>query len=90
MEEWPPTVLSRWFPFKKQMEKRRLSAMQDATLDMSAVTNNSLGRTRAGPRWHLCCSCVVEAEDDGRNPIICEEKEESAWHDGDGKGRCLT
>ena len=50
--------------------------MQDATLDMSAVTNDSLGRTRAGPRWHLCCSWVVEAEDDGRNPRICEEEEE--------------
>ncbi|QCD93482.1 hypothetical protein DEO72_LG5g1557 [Vigna unguiculata] len=56
MEEWPPTILPRWFPIRKQIEKRRLSTMQDATLDMSAVTNDSLGRTRAGPRWHLCCS----------------------------------
>ncbi|QCD93437.1 hypothetical protein DEO72_LG5g1512 [Vigna unguiculata] len=76
MEEWLHTILSQWFPIRKQMEKRRLSAVQDANLDMSAMTNNSLGRTRAGPRWHLCCFCVVEAEDDGRNPRIYEEEEE--------------
>jgi len=50
--------------------------MHDATLDTSAVTNDNLGRTRGGPRRHLCCSYVVEAEDDGRNPSICEEEEE--------------
>ncbi|QCD93316.1 hypothetical protein DEO72_LG5g1389 [Vigna unguiculata] len=76
MKEWPHTVLSRWFPIRKQMEKRRLLAVQDATLDTSVVTNDNLGRTRGGPRWHLCCSCVVETEDDGRNPSICEEEEE--------------
>jgi len=50
--------------------------MQDATLDMSVVTNDNLGRYRGGPRWHLCCSCIVEVEDNGRNPSICEEEEE--------------
>ena len=49
---------------------------EDATLDTSAVTNDSLGRTRGRPWWHLCCSYVVEAEDDWRNPNICEEEEE--------------
>jgi len=58
------------------MEKRRLSVVHDATLDMSAGTNDNLGQTRGGPRRHLYCSCVVEAEDDGRNPSICEEDEE--------------
>ena len=40
------------------------------------MTNDNLGRTRGGPRRHLCCSCIVEAEDDGRNPSIFEEEEE--------------
>jgi len=68
------------------MEKRRLSVVQDATLDTSTMTNDSLGQTRGGPQWHLCCSCVVEVEDDGRNPSICEEEEErfllffQPWH----------
>ena len=39
------------------------------------MTNDNLGRTRGGPRRHLCCSCVVEAKDDERNPSICEEEE---------------